>query len=160
MSGGSIVLWLCYAVSGTKVRPVSGYQSMRCPVLQHAVLLPDITEPRRSTDVSDVCLVLTSRRWCYQATKCSQLESHLHSLSLQVCYAMSGTDLAYAATSHSKMSASVHAIGGLLYLRARMVLCGSDICIGASYAVPGTDRAYGATSSMTRGPRTLALCRY
>eukprot|EP00961_Rhodomonas_salina_P264946 3581658-Rhodomonas_salina.2 len=76
-------------------------------------------------------------------------------MSLRTCYAMSGTDLAYAATG----------------LRAPYAVCGTDLghaAIGlrpcyamastdtllSAYAMPGTERAYGPTRRWYEGARS------
>eukprot|EP00961_Rhodomonas_salina_P249754 3375935-Rhodomonas_salina.5 len=76
---------------------------------------------------------------------------------LTVCYAMSGTDIAYAATSADQCAEQVKSA---ICLRACYATSSTDIayaaiCLRACYAVSVTDLAYAASSRW--GSTTLIL---
>eukprot|EP00961_Rhodomonas_salina_P072962 980139-Rhodomonas_salina.3 len=72
----------CYAMSGTSV----GYRAMQCPVLRYAMPVGGV-ELTISTVTSLSCYAYAAR--------CPVLRE---AILLRVCYAVSGTDLRYAAT--------------------------------------------------------------
>eukprot|EP00961_Rhodomonas_salina_P304021 3941451-Rhodomonas_salina.5 len=138
-------------VSGTDIARTAYARATRCPVLRSRMALPVGSHGTRSTEIAFFSLMMPGTEIPYYLRihrRCLVLHSLCCATFLRLRYAMSGTDLAYAATRSQGLAgdATVSQVSYAISLLACYAVSGRDLSY-AAIGLCGTDRAYGGATS-------------